>query len=301
MATASSRRSRCACTFATRHCSVGLSGRSPGAALRPLRAFGPSLLPVDGARVGAGGGRPPGRRVGPDRRDRCPRRRAGARDAQQVRRLLRGARRMSLDLPPRLPPPVSTTCRSQACALLEALEGDQHAPTAVQRARPGGLRAPRGFAGGAGACCGSRGAPHRGPRFRGRVSRPRAGHSTAIGGRRARREPAAQVRVPRTRHRAPPEIANARVVVLACRGLGGGPAAQDLVTARALAPQPVVLEYAAPLLRRGGTSCGLARSRRPGRGARGGSGGRRARHEPAGGPPRLSPFPALATAICMSS
>lgn len=50
------------------------------------------------------------------------------------------------------------------------------------------------------------------------------------------------------------EIANASVVCSRAEGWAEGAAAQDLVTARALAPQAVVLEYAAPLLRVGGRS-----------------------------------------------
>jgi 16S rRNA (guanine527-N7)-methyltransferase len=48
-------------------------------------------------------------------------------------------------------------------------------------------------------------------------------------------------------------IANARVVCARVEDWADGIGANDLVTARALAPQPVVLEYAAPLLRVGGT------------------------------------------------
>jgi 16S rRNA (guanine527-N7)-methyltransferase len=49
------------------------------------------------------------------------------------------------------------------------------------------------------------------------------------------------------------EIANATVVCARVEEWSGGIGANDAVVARALAPQPVVLEYAAPLLRLGGT------------------------------------------------
>ena len=48
-------------------------------------------------------------------------------------------------------------------------------------------------------------------------------------------------------------IENARVVCARVEQWEEGLAANDVVTARALGPQPVVLEYAAPLLRLGGT------------------------------------------------
>jgi 16S rRNA (guanine527-N7)-methyltransferase len=47
-------------------------------------------------------------------------------------------------------------------------------------------------------------------------------------------------------------ITNATVVCARVEDWAGGLAAHDAVSARALAPQPVVLEYAAPLLRVGG-------------------------------------------------
>ena len=48
-------------------------------------------------------------------------------------------------------------------------------------------------------------------------------------------------------------LENARVVCARAEEWGEGVSSNDVVTARALAPQPVVLEYAAPLLRIGGT------------------------------------------------
>jgi 16S rRNA (guanine527-N7)-methyltransferase len=49
------------------------------------------------------------------------------------------------------------------------------------------------------------------------------------------------------------EIPNARVICARAEDWSGGICAHDVVVARALGPQPVVLEYAAPLLRLGGT------------------------------------------------
>lgn len=49
------------------------------------------------------------------------------------------------------------------------------------------------------------------------------------------------------------EIENARVVCSRAEEWREGESSCDVVVARALAPQPVVLEYAAPLLRMGGT------------------------------------------------
>jgi 16S rRNA (guanine527-N7)-methyltransferase len=48
-------------------------------------------------------------------------------------------------------------------------------------------------------------------------------------------------------------VENARVVCARAEEWGAGATANDVVAARALAPQAVVLEYAAPLLRLGGT------------------------------------------------
>jgi 16S rRNA (guanine527-N7)-methyltransferase len=49
------------------------------------------------------------------------------------------------------------------------------------------------------------------------------------------------------------EIQNARVICARAEDWSDGLCAHDVVVARALGPQPVVLEYAAPLLRLGGT------------------------------------------------
>jgi 16S rRNA (guanine527-N7)-methyltransferase len=49
------------------------------------------------------------------------------------------------------------------------------------------------------------------------------------------------------------EVQNARVICARAEDWSDGLCAHDVVVARALGPQPVVLEYAAPLLRLGGT------------------------------------------------
>src|SRR5207245_9413667 len=49
------------------------------------------------------------------------------------------------------------------------------------------------------------------------------------------------------------EIPNARVIRVRAEDWSGGICAPDVVVARALGPQPGVLEFGAPLLRRGGT------------------------------------------------
>jgi 16S rRNA (guanine527-N7)-methyltransferase len=49
------------------------------------------------------------------------------------------------------------------------------------------------------------------------------------------------------------DIQNARVVCARAEDWAAGASGNDVVTARAVGPQPVVLEYAAPLLRHGGT------------------------------------------------
>jgi 16S rRNA (guanine527-N7)-methyltransferase len=55
------------------------------------------------------------------------------------------------------------------------------------------------------------------------------------------------------RARAKADVQNARVVCARVEEWREGISSSDVVVARALAPQPVVLEYAAPLLRSGGT------------------------------------------------
>jgi len=55
-----------------------------------------------------------------------------------------------------------------------------------------------------------------------------------------------------TRICAAAEVGNATIVCARAEQWGAGVGANDAVVARALAPQPVVLEYAAPLLRDGG-------------------------------------------------
>jgi 16S rRNA (guanine527-N7)-methyltransferase len=137
-------------------------------------------------------------------------------------------------------------------ALLTALEGDEHAPTAAQERDLAvyvhladslmaldvkGVRAARDIADlGSGA-----GFP---------------GLALAVG------LPAARVTLVESQRRkcefleraiSAADIANAEVVCSRAESWAAGIASRDVVTARALAPQPVVLEYAAPLLRVGGT------------------------------------------------
>jgi 16S rRNA (guanine527-N7)-methyltransferase len=59
-------------------------------------------------------------------------------------------------------------------------------------------------------------------------------------------------------------LGNARVLCLRAEAWLDGRDGQDVVLARALAPQPVVLEYAAPLLRLGGTLADWRGRRDPG-------------------------------------
>ena len=86
-----------------------------------------------------------------------------------------------------------------------------------------------------------------------------------------RREQRAQVRVHRAGAARAARLANAAVVCARAEEWRQGVAGQRSSSlARALAPQPVVLEYAAPLLRLGGDAGRLARRARRGRGAGGG-------------------------------
>jgi 16S rRNA (guanine527-N7)-methyltransferase len=59
-------------------------------------------------------------------------------------------------------------------------------------------------------------------------------------------------------------IGNARIVCARAEGWGAGIESSDLALARAVAAQPVVLEYAAPLLRLGGTLIDWRGRRNPG-------------------------------------
>ena len=129
-------------------------------------------------------------------------------------------------------------------------------------------RPPGGLVGGARAGGGSRrprcwptSAPA--PGFRGCRSPSRYPASRVVGrGRRgARRVPAHAIRrLPDHERRQRPQPG---------RGMDGGIGSCDVVTARALASLAVVAEYAAPLLRLGRRSGGMARAARPRRGGRG--------------------------------
>ena len=92
------------------------------------------------------------------------------------------------------------------------------------------------------------------------------------------RERRAQVRVPRRRGRGG-GARQRRGRQRARRGVAGGLGAHDVVTARALAPLPVLVEYAAPLLEQGGSLVAWKGRRDAGRGGRrrGGRGRARAR------------------------
>ena len=85
------------------------------------------------------------------------------------------------------------------------------------------------------------------------------------------------------------QIENASVVCARAEEWSEGLSGNDVVLARALAAQPVVLEYAAPLLRLGGALVDW-RGRRDDvdGGAGGGEGGARARHGAARDPPGVA-------------
>ncbi len=95
-------------------------------------------------------------------------------------------------------------------------------------------------------------------------------------------------------------LVNVRVVCARAEEWAAGVGANDAVLARALAPAPVVLEYAAPLLRVGGSPRGMARPAGPGGGAYGARGRLGARpgagRDPSRGPARArarAPSPRL--------
>ena len=94
------------------------------------------------------------------------------------------------------------------------------------------------------------------------ASRAGARGRPAGGGRQPGREPAAQVRVPASVLCAAAAWRTPASCVRGRRSGAEGLGAHDVVLARALAPQPVVLEYAAPLLRMGGIAGRLARQAR---------------------------------------
>jgi 16S rRNA (guanine527-N7)-methyltransferase len=147
---------------------------------------------------------------------------------------------------------LSTRQREQLRGVLEALERDEHAPTAIRDPREGaaahvadslvaleidGLRAARSIADlGAGAGF---------PGLALAVALPRARVSLVE----SQRRKCEFLR----RVSASAEIDNALVVCARAEEWGDGRGANEAVVARALAAQPVVLEYAAPLLALGGT------------------------------------------------
>ena len=115
------------------------------------------------------------------------------------------------------------------------------------------------------------------PRLRGRAARAPAGDrppgAEFVGGR-ERRPQGARSSPARRRHARCANVDGRRPPG---RGARASASAFDLVTARALAPLEVVAEYAAPLLRVGGTLVAWRGRRDPESEARGGAGGRRAR------------------------
>jgi 16S rRNA (guanine527-N7)-methyltransferase len=155
---------------------------------------------------------------------------------------------MTIDLAAILPAGMDAVQISQMEALLEALEVDEHAPTAVRdrdlaayvhladalsALQIDGLREAADIADlGAGA-----GFPGLALAVAQHAARVRLVESN-------RRKCEFLVRIIETA-----EITNATVVCARVEEWGEGMEANDAVTARALAAQPVVLEYAAPLLR----------------------------------------------------
>ncbi|HMH46746.1 MAG TPA: 16S rRNA (guanine(527)-N(7))-methyltransferase RsmG [Solirubrobacteraceae bacterium] len=142
--------------------------------------------------------------------------------------------------------------REQLRSVLEALERDEHAPTAIRDPREAagahvadslvalqvdGLREARSIAD-LGAGAGFPGLPLA-------VALPRARVSLVE----SQRRKCEFLR----RASASAEIENALVVCARAEEWGDGLGANEAVVARALAAQPVVLEYAAPLLALGGT------------------------------------------------
>jgi 16S rRNA (guanine527-N7)-methyltransferase len=147
---------------------------------------------------------------------------------------------------------LSARQREQLRSVLEALEGDEHAPTAIRDPRDAadahvadslvaleidGLRAARSIAD-LGAGAGFPGLPLA-------VALPGA----RVGLVESQRRKCEFLR----RASASAEIGNALVVCARAEEWADGLGANEAVVARALAAQPVVLEYAAPLLALGGT------------------------------------------------
>ncbi len=142
--------------------------------------------------------------------------------------------------------------RGQLAALLELLCADEHAPTAIREPeRAARLHLADSLTGLALAAIGAAG---RIADLGSGAGFPGLALAVAL--------PAAAVDLVESQRRrcdflrracAAAEIENARVVCARVEEWGAGIARNDVVVARALAAQPVVLEYAAPLLRLGGT------------------------------------------------
>ena len=255
-------------------------------ALRAVPPRRPVVLPVDGARQGARRGRPPGARGGDHARRRRARRRAARGDDDEVRRVHRARpraeeRRASSasartrfhvvspgetkgDSPRLFAGNWTRACtelaalragrrRAGDARLLELVAADDAAPTTVREPREAvdvhvadslsGLEVAGGPGGAAGSpisapapgspgWCWRRRCPTRGWRWSrasGRSARSWSGRSRRRGS------------------------ANVEVVCARAEEWPTGIGLHDVVTARALAPLGVLAEYAAPLLRVGGT------------------------------------------------
>jgi 16S rRNA (guanine527-N7)-methyltransferase len=142
--------------------------------------------------------------------------------------------------------------RAQLASLLETLAGDDHAPTAIREpARAIEMHVLDSLAGlQIDALCGAGTIADLGSG----AGFPGLAFAVAL--------PGAEVRLVESRGRAcafleravdKAGVANAAVVCSRAEEWGEGALANDAVVARALAPQPVVLEFGAPLLRLGGT------------------------------------------------
>ena len=143
--------------------------------------------------------------------------------------------------------------RGQLMRLLSVLARDPHAPTAVRVPEDARRRPRRRLAQRPDARHGARG-PHASPTSApARVCRAWFSRLRSHGRGLAGRERSAQVRLHRGRRGGDRRSTNARFVCARAEDWREGAGACDVVLARALAPQPVVLEYAAPLLRIGGS------------------------------------------------
>ncbi len=147
---------------------------------------------------------------------------------------------------------LSEAQRGQLARVLEAIAADEHAPTAIRGPELAGeLHIADSLVALELAQVRGRGHDRR-PRQRLGLSGRRARGGAAAGVGQADREPAAKVQVSGAASAVSRPIENAEVVWTRAEEWSEGACANDLVVARALAAQPVVLEYAAPLLRVGG-------------------------------------------------